>query len=316
MVSKSVVNNPVICLMGPTATGKSDLAIRLAERFSFEIISVDSAMVYRSMDIGTAKPDATNLERVPHYLIDICNPDETYSAGQFCKDAVKAISLIEKNQHSSLLTGGTMLYFRALQQGLSELPIANQKIRYKINLEAEQYGWNQLHEKLHKIDPVTAERLHCNDAQRIQRALEVYEITHIPLSQWHRQQEKYLKNYQIINIGLMPNDNNRGNLKIRIAERFHQMLEMGLIEEVKKLMIYQDMPAMRSVGYRQICEYLLGKYDKDTMIEKAIIATHQLAKRQMTWLRSFPDVTFFDSESATVFEEVSQFLRDQNILVD
>lgn len=314
MLSETAVKNPVICLMGPTATGKSDLAIRLAKRFPFEIISVDSAMVYRGMDIGTAKPDRNILANIPHYLIDICNPDETYSAGRFCKDAVKAISLIEKNQHIPILVGGTMLYFRALQQGLSELPIADPKIREKINLEALQYGWDKCYEKLHTIDPVTAKRLHSNDIQRIQRALEVYEITGIALSQWHHHQEKYLKNHQIINIGLIPN--NREKLKIRIAERFHQMLDMGLIDEVKKLWIYKDTPAMRSVGYRQVCEYLSGKYDENTMIEKAIIATQQLAKRQMTWLRSFSDLRIFDSDSATVFEEVLQFLKVQNILVD
>jgi len=311
MLSETAVKNPVICLMGPTAAGKTDLAAKLAEQFSFEIISVDSAMVYRGMDIGTAKPDRNILAHIPHYLIDICNLDETYSAGRFCKDAVEAIFQIENNQHIPLLTGGTMLYFRALQQGLSELPVADPKIREKINLEALQYGWDILYEKLHNIDPVTAKRLHSHDTQRIQRALEVYEITGIPLSQWHYHQEKYLKNHQIINIGLIPND--REKLKIRIAERFHQMLDMGLIDEVKKLWIFKDTPAMRSVGYRQVCEYLSGKYNENTMIEKAIIATQQLARRQMTWLRSFPDVTFFDSESSTVFEEVLQFLRVQNI---
>lgn len=316
MLTESAVKNPVICLMGPTATGKSDLAIRLAERFSFEIISVDSAMVYRGMDIGTAKPDQDILANIPHYLIDICDPDETYSAGQFCKDAIEAISHIEKNQHIPLLTGGTMLYFRSLQQGLSELPIADTKIRDKINLEAEKQGWDKLYEKLNNIDPITAKRLHSHDSQRIQRALEVYEITGIPLSQWHHHQEKYLKNHQVINIGLVPNENNREKLKIRIADRFHQMLERGLIEEVKKLSIYKDTSGMRSVGYKQVCEYLMGKYDENTMVEKAIIATRQLAKRQMTWLRSFPDMVFFDSESSTVFEAVSQFLIAQKILVD
>lgn len=316
MLTESAVKNPVICLMGPTATGKSDLAIRLAERFPFEIISVDSAMVYRGMDIGTAKPDQGILANIPHYLIDICDPDETYSAGRFCNDAVAAISHIEKNQHIPLLTGGTMLYFRSLQQGLSKLPIADTKIRDKINLEAEKQGWDKLYEKLNNIDPITAKRLHSHDSQRIQRALEVYEITGIPLSQWHHHQEKYLKDHQVINIGLVPNENNREKLKIRIADRFHQMLERGLIEEVKKLWIYKDTSAMRSVGYKQVCEYLMGKYDENTMVEKAIIATRQLAKRQMTWLRSFPNMVFFDSESSTVFEAVSQFLIAQKILVD
>ena len=306
----------IVCLMGPTASGKTQLAVELIQRYPFEIISVDSAMVYRGMDIGTAKPDQEILAKIPHYLIDICHPDEAYSAGRFCKDAVNAIENIEKNQHIPLLTGGTMLYFRALQQGLSELPVADQQIRDQINLDAEQYGWDKLYEKLSNIDPVTAKRLHPNDIQRIQRALEVYEITQIPLSQLHDHQEKYLKNHRIINIGLVPQDDDREKLKLKIAKRFHHMLERGFIEEVKKLWIYKDTPVLRSVGYRQVCEYLDEKYDKKMMIEKAIIATQQLAKRQMTWLRSFSDMNYFDCESSTIVEEVSQFLKVQHILVD
>jgi tRNA dimethylallyltransferase len=301
----------IICLMGPTATGKTDLALQLAQHLPIEIISVDSAMVYRGMDIGTAKPDKELLKKIPHYLIDICSPDEAYSAGQFRKDAVEAIYQIEKKHHIPLLAGGTMLYFRALQQGLSQLPAADENIRQAINQAGEEKGWKILYEKLMEIDPVTAKRLHPNDRQRIQRALEVYQITGTPLSQWHTHQKTGQEKYRFINIGLMPSQ--REQLKAKIEKRFLQMLDNGFIPEVEKLLSYRECLAMRAVGYRQISDYLMGKYSKDTMIQKAVIATRQLAKRQMTWLRSFPRVTFFESESSKIFEEVLSFLEMQKI---
>lgn len=288
---------PVICLMGPTATGKTNLAIKLAKKFPLELISVDSAMVYKHMDIGSAKPKQF------HHLINIRHPDQTYSVGDFCKDAVKLIEITHKKNKIPLLVGGTMLYFRALQQGLSELPQADHTIRQKIRL------LDNLHEKLSLVDPPTAKKLHPNDLQRIERALEVYEITGTPLSEFHQTQENYLKNYTVINIALIPP--NRENLKSRIDKRFIRMLKQGLIGEVKNLLRYKDYPALKAVGYYEVCEYLSKKIDRKTMIQKATIATHQLAKRQMNWLRTWPDLNSFDPEEEHLTQHVLQFLKDQ-----
>jgi tRNA dimethylallyltransferase len=281
--------------MGPTATGKTNLAVKLAKLFPLELISVDSAMVYKNMNIGSAKPKQF------HHLIDIRNPDQTYSVGDFCKDAVKLIEKIHAKNKVPLLVGGTMLYFRALQQGLSELPQANPEIRKKISLLKDP------HHKLAEIDPITAKKLHPNDLQRVERALEVYEITGTPLSEFHQTQENYLKNYAVINIALIPH--NRENLKSRIEKRFLNMLKQGLIGEVKKLLPYKDYPALKAVGYYEVCEYLLKNIDRKTMAQKATIATNQLAKRQMTWLRSWPDLNTFDPESETLMKDVSLLLQ-------
>lgn len=283
--------------MGPTATGKTNLAIKLAKKFPFELISVDSAMVYKNMDIGSAKP------KIFHHLINIREPNQTYSVGDFCKDTVKLIENIHKKNKIPLLVGGTMLYFRALQQGLSELPQADPEIRKRIRLLKNPY------EKLAEIDLVTAKKLHPNDLQRIERALEVYEITGVSLSELHQTQENYLKNYNIISIALIPS--NREKLKSRIEKRFIHMLKQGFIGEVKKLLAYKDYPALKSVGYFEACEYLLKKIDRKTMIQKATIATNQLAKRQMTWLRSWPDLHVFDPESENLVKDVSQLLQLQ-----
>jgi len=291
-----------LCLMGPTATGKTDMAIALAKHFPLELVSVDSAMVYRGMDIGTAKPS----KEYPHYLIDVCEPHEIYSAGRFCQDAMNAIQKIERKKHIPILVGGTMLYFRALQKGLSDLPAQDPIVREKINKLIKEQGIEALHQKLSEIDPVTAKKLHPHDTQRIQRALEVYELTGIPLSTFHQTQKSFLENHEVINIGFMPTD--REKLKVRIEKRFHAMLEQGFIEEVEKLMIYKDYPCMRSVGYFEVSQYLLNHYDKETMIEKAIIATNQLAKRQMTWLRHFGNVTFFDPASPSLLQDLIDFL--------
>ncbi|HEV2613523.1 MAG TPA: tRNA (adenosine(37)-N6)-dimethylallyltransferase MiaA [Gammaproteobacteria bacterium] len=281
--------------MGPTATGKTNLAIKLARKLPFELISVDSAMVYRGMDIGSAKPKQF------HHLIDIRKPNQTYSVGDFCKDALRHIDEIHRRNKIPLLVGGTMMYFRALQQGLSELPQANPKIRKKIR------ALKNPHERLAEIDPITAKKLHPNDLQRIERALEVYEITGIPLSEFHQTQQNYLKNYTVISIALIPQD--REKLKSRIEHRFLKMLKRGLIGEVKKLLPYKDYPAMKSVGYHEASEYLLKKINRKTMIEKATIATNQLAKRQMTWLRSWPDLTTFDPDDKKLIPYVFRFLQ-------
>jgi len=289
--------------MGPTAVGKTDLGIQLSHQFPMGLISVDSAMVYRGMDIGTAKPSKKDF----HYLIDICNPNENYSVGKFCEDALLSIKHIENNHRIPLLVGGTMMYFRALQNGLSDLPKSDAAIRKKISQELVEFGVQKCHEKLMAIDPNSASKIHSNDSQRISRALEVYESTGIPLSTFHEKQKKYLQNYQIVNIGIMPK--NRDQLKEKIKLRFMMMLENGFIEEVEKLMIYKDYPSMKSVGYYEVSQYLQNQYDKYTMIEKAIIATCQLAKRQMTWLRSFQDIVQFDSESNSLFDDVVSFIN-------
>lgn len=301
---------PVICLMGPTASGKTQLAVELVQHFPMEIISVDSAMVYRTMDIGTAKPDAATLAKAPHHLIDIRDPADAYSAAQFCDDALKLIEEILKKNKIPLLVGGTMLYFRALQQGLSDLPSADASIRKKISDQAATLGWSKMHEYLEKIDPEAAARIHSNDAQRIQRALEVYELTGKNLTTAQQENQPPFASYQFHNIAISPPD--RSILHTRIAARFAQMLKDGLIEEVQKLQARGDltleMPAIRSVGYRQVWEYLLGQLTFEEMQEKGIIATRQLAKRQLTWLRSWPDVKWFDSEDVNLYQRVETYL--------
>ena len=287
----------LFCLMGPTATGKTTLAIKLASLFPFELISVDSVMVYKNMTIGSAKPD---MIKHPHYLIDRYNPDHRYSAGEFCKNITDIIPHILKKNKIPLLVGGTMLYFRALQQGLSELPPADAHIREKIKLLENPY------QTLHNIDPVTAQKLHPNDTQRIERALEVYEITQIPLSVLH-QKNNIKINYNYINLGLVPD--NILLLKNIIQTRFMTMLDQGFIQEVESLWPYKNTPALKSVGYKQILEYLDNKYDKATMIQKAVTATQQLAKRQLTWLRTWPNLHRFDPYSPNIFTDLSHFVQ-------
>ncbi len=290
--------------MGPTATGKTDLAMRLCDSFPFEIVSVDSAMVYKGMDIGTAKPEQAILDKYPHYLVNIREPYQTYSAADFCQDVGKIAEEIFQRKKIPLLVGGTMLYFKALQEGLSALPSADPLIREKILNEAKVLGWQILHEKLQKVDPASALRIHPNDPQRIERALEVYYLTGKPLSEYFNQKEKV--NFHYISLGLFPQD--RVLLHQRIERRFKQMLEMGWIQEVKKLLESQQLdfvsPAMRMVGYRQIGDYLQGTTDEKTMIEKGIIATRQLAKRQMTWLRHWPDICLIEPFQNLIFEEL------------
>lgn len=293
----------VICLMGPTASGKTGLAVELVQKFPVEIISVDSALIYRGMNIGTAKPDAATLRKAPHRLIDIRDPSEAYSAAQFCEDAKREIEGIFSQGKTPLLVGGTMLYFSALQQGLSDLPSSDPEIRAAIKKERETYGLEALHARLSKVDPQSAARIHPNDPQRIQRALEVYDMTRKSLTEWHAAQAKDAANYHFQNFAIAPDD--RSVLHDRIQIRFDEMLTQGFVEEVKHLIetgkLIPDTPAMRSVGYRQVYEYLQGNLTYETMREKAIIATRQLAKRQLTWLRNWPTpITWLDPNSPLV----------------
>lgn len=305
------MSNLVFCLMGPTASGKTGLACELITHFPFEIISVDSAMIYRDMDIGTAKPSLKELQRAPHHLIDIKNPPESYSAAQFCTDTLTLCASIFKQGKMPLLVGGTMMYFNALQKGLSVLPEANESIRKKIEQEATQFGWPHLYQQLLIVDPQTANRIHAHDSQRIQRALEVYYLTGSPVSVF-QQEQKQPPPYQFINIALFPH--NRTWLHERIALRFDDMLALGFVDEVGQLRekwpLNETMPAMRCVGYRQIFEYLDGVYDYSLMREKGIAATRQLAKRQLTWLRHWEHVMLFDSQKTSFNQEVIAKIRE------
>lgn len=275
--------------MGPTASGKTDLAIALTKFLPCDVISVDSAMVYQGMNIGTAKPSANELLQAPHRLINLCKPTEVYSVGDFCAAASQEIDQIVKKGRVPLLVGGTMMYFNALQNGLAVLPKGNQEVRACIEAQAAETGWPTLHDKLAKIDPVAAAKIKPTDAQRISRALEVYQLTGKPLSDFHEtSHQAVLSDYKIINMALIPQD--RSWLHGRIALRFQKMLAAGFIDEVKTFYndprMNRDLPAMRMVGYRQVWGYLAGEYSYDEMIERGIAATRQLAKRQLTWLRS------------------------------
>ncbi|MFN7096611.1 MAG: tRNA (adenosine(37)-N6)-dimethylallyltransferase MiaA [Gammaproteobacteria bacterium] len=304
----------IICLMGPTAAGKTQLAIDLAAELPIEVISVDSALIYREMNIGTAKPDATLLNKVPHHLIDIKDPTESYSAADFCHDAKQLIAAIHARGNIPLLVGGTMLYYRSLWQGLSILPAANKIIRQQIDARAAEIGWPALHDELKKVDPVSAARIHPNDPQRLQRALEVFYLTGRPLSDFFAD-AKPQPAYRTLKVAIAPNE--RSILHERIAMRFDDMLAHGFVNEVIALRnrgdLHLDLPSMRAVGYRQIWQYLDGLYDYQTMREKGIIATRQLAKRQLTWLRSFDDIIWLTTEAIDnqqqMLFQVKQFLH-------
>lgn len=287
---------PAIFLMGPTASGKTALAVSLVERFPLEIISVDSALVYRDMNIGTAKPDAATLARAPHHLLDIRDPTEAYSAAAFCDDARRLMADITARGKVPLLVGGTMLYFRALLQGLDDLPRADPALRKKLEEEAAVRGWPALHDELAQIDPVTAARLSPNDSQRIGRALEISRLTGKPMSALLDKAQPSLP-YRVLQLALIPSD--RAVLHQRIAARFDAMLTEGLLDEVialrKAYALTADLPAMRAVGYRQAWVYLEGDVDRNGLREQGIAATRQLAKRQLTWLRSWPDAVVQDA---------------------
>lgn len=281
-----------VLLMGPTASGKTDLAVDLVQRLPCEIISVDSAMVYRGMDIGTAKPSADILTRAPHRLIDILEPTDAYSAAQFRVDALSAMAQISARGRIPLLVGGTMLYFRALQQGLAQLPSAEPALRQALFDEGTAIGWAAMHERLARIDPVSAQRIHPNDPQRIQRALEVHAMTGQPMSELIRLAgASQTLPYRLVKLARAPLDRER--LRARIAARFNSMLDAGLVDEVVRLRergdLTGDLPSMRSVGYRQVFSYLEAACNFEAMRERGIAASRQLAKRQLTWLRAESD---------------------------
>jgi tRNA dimethylallyltransferase len=286
---------PALFLMGPTASGKTALAVSLVERFPLEIISVDSALVYRGMDIGTAKPDVATLARAPHHLLDIRDPTEAYSAAAFCDDALRLMRDIVARGKVPLLVGGTMLYFRALLHGLDDLPRADAGVRQQLEATAASRGWPALHADLAQLDPPTAARLAPNDAQRIGRALEIIQLTGQPMSALLDRVQSALP-YRVLQLALIPSD--RAVLHQRIAARFDAMLSEGLIDEVKTLRqlpgLTADLPAMRAVGYRQAWAYLNGDIDLNALREQGLAATRQLAKRQLTWLRSWPDAVTLD----------------------
>jgi len=302
------LSRTVFALLGPTASGKSALAVQLAEKLPIEIVSMDSALVYRGMDIGTAKPGAALRAQVPHHLIDIIDPDQSYSAGRWREDVISKVEEILTRKNVPLVVGGTMLYYRALTAGLDELPQADARVRGALDAEAARRGWPALHAELEKVDPKTAQRIAPNDSQRIQRALEVWRITGKPLSELQGVARKDLP-FELKGVALVPE---RAVLHERIGQRFDAMLRLGLIDEVKalkkKYRLSASLPSMRAVGYRQVWEYLEGKTDKETMRERAVAATRQLAKRQMTWLRSFPDLVRVDSGEAALDRLLQSFL--------
>jgi len=297
--------------MGPTASGKTAVAVELVERLPCEIISVDSALVYGGMDIGTAKPDAATLSRAPHHLIDILTPTEAYSAAQFRADALRLMAEITARGRIPLLVGGTMLYFKALREGLSELPQADPAIRAAIDALAAEAGWPAVHAELARLDPVTAARLEPTDSQRIQRALEVCHLTGRPMSEFLARPAAGGFPYRVISLALVPED--RSELHRRIAQRFDAMLAHGLIDEVRQLRaaypLDLSLPSMRCVGYRQVWQHLEGEYDLGALREKGIAATRQLAKRQLTWLRGMEGLEILDCLESGLARRVMEFVR-------
>jgi len=300
---------PAVLLMGPTATGKSALALALAGRIGGEIVSVDSAQVYRGMDIGTAKPDAATRARIAHHLIDIVDPTESYSAARFSADAQASIAAIRAHGHVPIVAGGTMLYFKALTDGLSALPSADPAVRAHIDARAAIEGWPALHAALARVDPATAARLAPTDAQRIQRALEVYELRGMPLSALQGARERGEGLGSVVRVALVPRD--RARLHESIAKRFDAMLAAGLVDELQSLRarfaLAPTLPSMRSVGYRQAWDFLDGRIDEATLRAKGVAATRQLAKRQLTWLRSLR-VPAFEPETPRLVDDVLALL--------
>ena len=302
----------VICLMGPTASGKTSLAIDLVQQHPMQIVSVDSAQIYRQMDIGTGKPEQEILEVAPHRLIDFVDPAVPYSASQFRTDAFREIDEILDSGDTPLLVGGTMLYFRVLRDGLADMPHANPEVRREIENLAQEQGWEAVHRQLALVDPESAARIHPNDPQRIQRALEVYRVSGETMRSLHTQmqakQEARLP-YNLHFFAIQPAD--RGALHAQIEARFRQMLEQGLVDEVQALRsrgdLTQQLPSIKSVGYRQVWQYLEGEIDYDGMLEKSIIATRQLAKRQLTWLRSWPSLQSLSDSSAQSVQRVLKY---------
>jgi len=311
----SVQNNteseqpPVICLMGPTASGKTALAMALQEALPCDIVSVDSALIYRDMDIGTAKPTKAELEEYPHRLINLRDASESYSAADFCRDALVEIAEIRRKGRIPLLVGGTMMYFKSLIEGISPLPTANAEIRQAIENEASDIGWQAMHDQLSQIDPVSAERIHPNDPQRLTRALEVYRLTGNTLTQLTQIKGDKLAG-NVLQLAITPKE--RSTLHERIALRYQQMIDMGFEQEVIKLKsrgdLHQDLPSIRCVGYRQMWQYLDGEFDHDEMIFRGVCATRQLAKRQLTWLRNWPDLHWLTTDDKTNLTQVLSLL--------
>lgn len=304
----------VIFVMGPTASGKTELAMRLADALPVDLISVDSALIYRGMDIGTAKPSAAELARYPHQLIDICDPAERYSAEQFRRDALREIEATLSRGRIPLLVGGTMLYYRALEYGLAKMPAADPNVRADLDRLVETQGLAALHAELKAVDPLSAQRIHPNDPQRTLRALEVHRISGRPLSEWQAEAGESMP-YRAIKLVRSPAD--RAVLHQRIDRRFEQMVEQGFEDEVRQLLgrgdLDPDLPAMRSVGYRQMAQYLRGEIDHPSMLAKGQAATRQLAKRQITWLRSEREAHWLDEEAGNVVEQAINVLRSAGI---
>jgi tRNA dimethylallyltransferase len=304
---------PGIFLMGPTASGKTELAVGLARHFPVEIISVDSAMVYRGMAIGTARPDAELLRAAPHRLIDFRDPAEPYSAAEFRRDALAEMADITARGRIPLLVGGTLLYFRALEHGLSAMPPADPEVRARLDAEARAIGLDGLHARLREIDPSAAARIHANDPQRIQRALEVYELTGQPLSEFHERGRVAAFPYRLIKLIVAPRD--RHLLQARIERRFRNMLAAGLVDEVRALYergdLNAELPALRAVGYRQVWAFLAGRMGYEDMVNQAIVATRRYAKRQMTWLRGEVNGKWFVAEDSGVAERLRLHLHSR-----
>ena len=298
--------------MGPTASGKTDIAVELCRRLPLEVISVDSALVYRGMDIGTAKPDEATLQATPHRLIDIRDPEDSYSAGDFVRDAREAMTAIIESGRTPLLVGGTMMYFRALTAGMAELPSADPEVRAAIDAEAAHRGWAALHEALREVDPAAAERINPNDSQRIQRALEVYRTSGRPLSAWQEASACGTQDEGITFVKLALQVEPRSLLHERIALRLARMLEAGFLDEVRRLMrrpgLRRESAAMRAVGYRQFWAHLAGECSLDEARARALAATRQLAKRQITWLRSEKGLKSFDALDSGVTDAIWKVL--------
>ncbi|WP_223112432.1 tRNA (adenosine(37)-N6)-dimethylallyltransferase MiaA [Pseudomonas syringae] len=317
---------PAIFLMGPTAAGKTDLAIELSKVLPCELISVDSALVYRSMDIGTAKPSKAQLAEFPHRLIDILDPAQSYSAADFRTDALAAMAEITARGNIPLLVGGTMLYFKALLDGLADMPAADAEVRAQLEADAQAFGWQSLHDRLAVVDPVSAARIHPNDPQRLIRALEVYRVSGMSMTA-HREQQTAQSTeaaasgrqqlpYTVANLAIAPAD--RKVLHQRIALRFEQMLDQGFVDEVLALRsrgdLHSGLPSIRAVGYRQVWDHLDGKLTRDEMQERGIIATRQLAKRQFTWLRSWENLHWLDSLASDNLPRALKYLGSVSIL--
>ena len=303
------MSQTVITLRGPTASGKTDLAISLIKELPLEIVSVDSVMVYRGLDIGSAKPNQQILDQYPHHLINISDPDNNYSLGKFFKDVNKAIQIITENKKIPILVGGTMMYFNILSKGLSNLPSSDDEIRKKIEHQAEVMGWPELHKKLSEVDPISAAKIKPNDKQRIQRALEVIELTGKPLSKFFKDQQ-YTKDYNFFNISLFAT--NRDRLYQRINSRFSKMLNDGLVDEVKSLLestnLRSSNNSMKSIGYREICAFLDNKLSLKEAEKNATMATRRLAKRQITWLRSLKDHNSYDILEKNLIQKIQDLI--------